>query len=244
MIPQQNRERQLIPLTFNRRTVRTVLIDGVPWFVAKDVCDILEIANPRKAIQDFPENERNTVTISDGIHKGPGNPNINAVNEPGLYRLIFQSRKPEAEQFKTWVFASVLPQIRQTGFFFPDAENLGEQQLALVITRYFASRLPDERAAVKIGKCLALLKSHKRHGEYLPCLALMGISPRSAARYMQIYRHSLDGLFKRKKRKPLKQPGLFEQPAGKPPAPFCLPLLPAKPLSLIRFNNELPMAAY
>lgn len=89
--------------------------NGEPWFVAKDVCDILGLGNTRKALLNFPEDERNTVTTSNGINEGPGNPNVNIVNEPGLYRLIFQSRKSEAEAFKRWVFHEVLPSIRKTG---------------------------------------------------------------------------------------------------------------------------------
>jgi len=116
----QSTERQICqvtPFTFENHAVRTVVIENEPWFIAKEVCDILGLVNPRKALQDFPENERNTVTISYGIHEGPGNPNVNIVNEPGLYRLIFQSRKPEAENFKTWVFNEVLPRIRKTGSY-------------------------------------------------------------------------------------------------------------------------------
>jgi prophage antirepressor-like protein len=97
------------------RDVRTLERDGEPWFVAKDVCDVLGLGTARQAIANFPEDERNTVTTTDGIQEGPGNPNVNIVNEPGLYRLIFQSRKPEAEAFKRWVFHEVLPAIRKTG---------------------------------------------------------------------------------------------------------------------------------
>jgi prophage antirepressor-like protein len=97
--------------------VRTLELDGELWFVAKDVCDILGLGNARETISNFPEDERNTVSSTDGIHEGPGNPNVNIINEPGLYRLIFQSRKPEAERFKRWVFHEVLPAIRKTGAY-------------------------------------------------------------------------------------------------------------------------------
>jgi len=63
MIPEKTRERQVIPLTFHDRAVRAALIDDVPWFVAKDVCDILEIKNPTDALKDFPENERMTLGV-------------------------------------------------------------------------------------------------------------------------------------------------------------------------------------
>jgi hypothetical protein len=108
-------ENSLISRVFRGRAVRAFVRDGEPWFVAKDVCDALGIKNPSQTLENFPENERNTLSSNEGIIDGPGNPNVNIVNEPGLYRLIFQSRKPEAEAFKTWVFTEVLPDIRRTG---------------------------------------------------------------------------------------------------------------------------------
>lgn len=93
------------------------LIDerGDPWIVAADVCSILDIANVSDAVEKLDEDERNTIAINEGIR---GNPNRLFVNEPGLYRLIFQSRKPEAKAFTRWVTHEVLPSIRQTGSYF------------------------------------------------------------------------------------------------------------------------------
>jgi prophage antirepressor-like protein len=111
-----NIQNQIVPFDFEGQAVRTVLIGGNPWWVNADACAILGIENPRDAIANFPENERMTVDTTDG-HSGKrgGAQSLNLINEPGLYRLIFQSRKPEAERFKTWVFTEVLPQIRKTG---------------------------------------------------------------------------------------------------------------------------------
>lgn len=88
--------------------------DGDPWFVAKDVCDILEISNNRDAISQLDNDEKNTVVISDGI---PGNPNRTIISEPGLYKLIMRSRKPEAKDFQRWVTHEVLPSIRKHGIY-------------------------------------------------------------------------------------------------------------------------------
>ncbi|MDR0760355.1 MAG: Bro-N domain-containing protein [Treponema sp.] len=107
---------QLVPFTFENHTVRTVVIENEPWFVAKDVCDTLGLTNHRKAVGDLPENEKGVTT---GYTPG-GKQKMLTVNEPGLYRLVFQSRKPEAEKFKTWVFTEVLPSIRRTGMFLPE----------------------------------------------------------------------------------------------------------------------------
>lgn len=85
-----------------------------PWFVVKDVCDILGISNNRDAISQLDSDEKNTVVITDGI---PGNPNKTIISEPGLYKLIMRSRKPEAKEFQRWVTHEVLPSIRKHGIY-------------------------------------------------------------------------------------------------------------------------------
>lgn len=82
-------------------------------FIAADVCKALEIKNPRQAIKRLDDDEKNTVTLNDGI----GNPNKNAVNEYGLYNLVLSSRKPEAKAFKRWITHEVIPAIRKTGSY-------------------------------------------------------------------------------------------------------------------------------
>jgi len=104
--------------SYQGSNVRTVTINGQPWFVAKNVCDILELANVGQALSRLDDDERNTITLNDGT---PGNPNVAIVNEPGLYSLILSSRKPEARNFKRWVTHEVLPQIRQTGAYLPQS---------------------------------------------------------------------------------------------------------------------------
>lgn len=137
---------------FDGEPLRGVMIDGEPWMVAADVCRGLGIANNRDAISDLPDDEkqeidlRNTVAIGDGIGgvgsegHGRGNPKAVAVNEPGLYRLIFKSRKPEAERFKKWVFHEVLPAIRATGSFQarpqPEARPIDETMIAIPAAKY------------------------------------------------------------------------------------------------------------
>lgn len=82
------------------------------WFVAQDICDILNLKNPRKAIQSLDMDEKHDVTISYTLG---GNQRVKTVNESGLYHLIFISRKPEAKVFRKWVTNEVLPSIRRTG---------------------------------------------------------------------------------------------------------------------------------
>ena len=88
--------------------------DGEPWFVAKDVCAILGLGNSRQAVASLDDDEKNTVTISDGI---PGNPNKTVISEPGLYSLVSRSRKKQAHDFRRWVNHDVLPSIRKTGMY-------------------------------------------------------------------------------------------------------------------------------
>lgn len=94
--------------------VRVVMIDGEPWFVAADVCRVLELTNPTVALASLDDDERSKFNLGRSpIHGGGGEANV--VNEPGLYHLIFASRKPEAHKFRRWVFHEVLPAIRKTG---------------------------------------------------------------------------------------------------------------------------------
>lgn len=104
----------IIPFEYNSRQVRTIVRDGEPWFVAKDVCDILEISNGRDAVSRLDEDEKNTVVITDGT---PGNPNMTIISESGVYALVFTSRKEEAENFKRWIRKEVIPSIRKHGAY-------------------------------------------------------------------------------------------------------------------------------
>lgn len=106
---------------FQKLEVRTVMIKNEPWFVAKDVCEALSIANTSDAVERLEEDEKGVGT-TDSLSVRIGSTDTNGplrevliVNEAGLYRLIFTSRKEEAEKFKRWVFHDVLPTIRKTG---------------------------------------------------------------------------------------------------------------------------------
>jgi prophage antirepressor-like protein len=97
---------------FEGRTVRTSLNEkGEPLFVAKDVCEALDITNHNDAISGLDDDEKGVVT-TDTLG---GRQKASAVTESGLYALIFTSRKTEAKRFKKWVTSEVLPAIRKTG---------------------------------------------------------------------------------------------------------------------------------
>jgi len=99
---------------FQGNQVRTILREGEPWFVAKDVCDILGLEQVPRAMDRLDDDEGGLLKVT---HPQTQEKEIevNAVNEPGLYRLIFNSNKSEAKAFKHWVFHEVLPSIRKTG---------------------------------------------------------------------------------------------------------------------------------
>lgn len=105
---------ELQNFNFNSLPVRTVLVNDEPWFVGKDVADILGYSNSRKALSDHVDDEDKGVTKSDTLG---GNQNITIINESGLYSLILKSKKPEAKQFKRWVTSEVLPTIRKHGTY-------------------------------------------------------------------------------------------------------------------------------
>lgn len=96
-------------------TIRSLIIEGEPWFVGKEIAEALGYTNPRKALADHVDSEdKNTVTIRDGIK---GNPNKTIINESGMYSLILSSKLQSAKRFKRWVTGEVLPAIRKTGSY-------------------------------------------------------------------------------------------------------------------------------
>lgn len=93
--------------------VRVVIRNGNPWFVAKDVCDILEMGNPRSSLALLDEDEKDVHSMD----TPGGKQEMTIISEPGLYSLILRSRKPEAKAFKRWVTHEVIPSIRKHGLY-------------------------------------------------------------------------------------------------------------------------------
>ena len=93
--------------------VRTLNLNGEPWFVAVDVCSVLDLSNPTIAVRRLDEDERAKFNLG-----RQGDATI--VNEPGLYTLVLGSRKPEAKAFKRWITHEVLPNIRKHGVYITD----------------------------------------------------------------------------------------------------------------------------
>lgn len=91
-------------------SIRTIIVEDEPWFVASDICKVLGLTNPTVSVQRLDDDERAKFNL--GAHDSDG---TNCVNEYGLYNLILASRKKEAKDFKRWITHEVIPQIRQTG---------------------------------------------------------------------------------------------------------------------------------
>ncbi|MGR3287136.1 phage antirepressor [Bacillus sonorensis] len=97
---------------YQDQQVRTVVNDNEPWFVAKDVCNVLNHSNHKVAVSRLDEDEVSKVYLTDSLGR---NQKTTVVNEAGLYSLILTSNKPEAKQFKRWITHEVIPTIRKTG---------------------------------------------------------------------------------------------------------------------------------
>lgn len=104
---------ELQTFTYNKSPVRTVEINNEPWFVLKDVCDILELGSPHKVAERLDEDEkgRNLIPTLGGKQE------MTVISESGLYNVILRSDKPEAKPFRKWVTSEVLPSIRKTGSY-------------------------------------------------------------------------------------------------------------------------------
>ncbi|QYJ67910.1 BRO-N domain-containing protein [Flavobacterium litorale] len=92
----------------------TIEIEGEAWFVASEVCKLLDIKNTSDAVSRLDDDEKNTIVITDGTS---GNPNKTIISESGLYALIFRSSKPSAKKFRKWITKEVIPSIRKTGSY-------------------------------------------------------------------------------------------------------------------------------
>ena len=101
---------------FENHEVRSLLLNNEPWFVGKDVADVLGYSNSRKAMADHVDDEDKEVLTSRNVTlENIPNRGITVVNESGLYSLILSSKLPSAKKFKRWVTSEVLPTLRKTG---------------------------------------------------------------------------------------------------------------------------------
>lgn len=140
---------------FRGAALRTLTDEaGEPWFVAKDVCDILELSNVTEALRSLDDDEKSNFRISEVAQNGGRAPLI--ISEPGLYKLIMRSRKPEAKEFQRWVTHEVLPSIRKHGGYMVGQERMTPEQMALASMRWLQSKVDEQAKQLKAqeGKVL------------------------------------------------------------------------------------------
>lgn len=150
--------------------VRTVVIEGRPWFVAKDITECLGYQNGRDALYKHVDEEDKGVAKCDTLG---GAQDLSVINESGLYSLILSSKLPEARKFKHWVTSEVLPTIRKTGGYklpqsFSEALQLAADQAERIETlkkrneellpkAEFFDAVTDSKTAISIGETAKVL---------------------------------------------------------------------------------------
>ena len=107
------KKNEIIPFGYDDQLVRTVMVNNVPWFVAKDVCAVLELSDVSMSVSKLDDDEK----LIQKIFVSGQNRDVVVVNESGLYTLILRSNKPEAKRFRKWVTSEVLPNIRKNGIY-------------------------------------------------------------------------------------------------------------------------------
>ena len=105
-------------------SIRMQMVDGEPWFAAKDVCELLGLDNSRQAVSRLDDDEKGVISSD----TPGGKQELTFVSESGMYALIFQSRKPQARAFRKWVTGEVLPSLRKYGYYVAPGAQLTDEQ--------------------------------------------------------------------------------------------------------------------
>lgn len=149
---------------FGEHSVRVVVRDGEPWFVATDVAVALGYRDAANAGRILADHQKGTQIVS----TPSGEQRVTIINESGLYRLVLRSRKPEAEKFSDWVTGEVLPAIRKTGVYVgkPFTVNPGdvltaeEQNTLRLMLKSAVEKLPKAKQAGAMVQGWSKLKAH------------------------------------------------------------------------------------
>jgi prophage antirepressor-like protein len=149
---------------FHSNQVRVLVIDGETWFVAKDLCKVLDVSNPSQALSRLEDDEKRTLTREQVVilNDDPDTTRLSAVSESGMFALVLTSRKPEARPFRKWVTSEVLPSIRKTGGYSIAPVQLPQlQEIGIAIDVVFAATAIDARltAGVKANQIAKIYPS-------------------------------------------------------------------------------------
>lgn len=196
----------LLFFIFQGHNIRVVIHDGEPWFVARDVCEVLEIGNASLAINGNPSRHE---TGLDEDEKGIfpvntlGGPQATlCVNEPGIYRLIARSHKPEAKPFQRWVYHEVLPSIRKTGSYSlpqqepqePSQRPSQETDLRMHLLSLSKEKLGDELRDLRTALSAIETTYHDSH----PCLTLAKDTLRGEIHYLRALLAAVETVYNNK----------------------------------------------
>ena len=122
--------------------IRTLTINGEPWFVGKDVAKTLGYSNPSKAVMIHVDKEDQIIQMLPNSQNGNSVGKHIIINESGLYSLILSSKLPNAKKFKHWVTAEVLPQIRKTGGYMGNVEEIIAKTATAVVSEVVKQLIP------------------------------------------------------------------------------------------------------
>lgn len=129
---------------YQNNEVRTVEMNGEPWFVLKDVCDVLGLSDTGRTAERLDADELTRTTLVSGGQ----NREMYIINESGLYNVILRSDKPEAKPFRKWVTSDVLPSIRKNGGYITGQEQLSPQELMAKALMVAQKTLSDREARI------------------------------------------------------------------------------------------------
>ena len=140
------------------KLVRTMNVSGEPWFVLKDVCDVLGLSTPARVAERLDSDEVSQAHLIDSMGRSQ---EMTIISESGLYNVILRSDKPEAKPFRKWVTAVVLPSIRKNGGYIAGQEELSPQELMAKALLVAQKTLTDRDARIKEKDFISWLLDHK-----------------------------------------------------------------------------------
>lgn len=180
---------------FENQNVRIVLLHGMPYFNAKDVCDVLEITNPSSSIALLDKDDIHSMEVIDRIGRKQ---KMNFVNESGLYQLILRSRKKEALDFKRWITHEVLPSIRKTGkYSIPEEMKKMSVKHRNALTAEWAEKgvKQNEFAILTIEEYRQLFKNSKIRKKEMNKKEILTLSAFEALESLKLYNNKEIGGF-------------------------------------------------
>lgn len=140
----------IVPFEYHGREVRTLTIDGEPWFVLTDLCRVLDIANARNVAARLDDDQKGVRLLD----TPGGRQNLTVVSEAGMYEVVLRSDKPEAVAFRRWITSDVLPTIRKTGRYGSDVDMLAHlpSSQMLQLAAEAAKRAEEAEAQIERDK--------------------------------------------------------------------------------------------